>query len=408
MLTMVLNCGSSSVKYKLYDMKNERLLAGGLAERIGLAGSSLTQHITGKEKVTVNILMPNHRTAIEKIRSLVTDPRHGAVSNVEKIIAVGHRVVHGGEKFKNSTPVTPEVLADLEQLSELAPLHNPPNITGIRVCQQLMPAVYQVAVFDTAFHQTMPPYAYLYGLPYQYYTRYGLRRYGFHGTSHRYVAQRAAHLLNRPLEELKIITCHLGNGASLCAIKHGRSVDTSMGFTPLPGLVMGTRTGDLDPAIVHFLMEKENMTPSMISEMLNKGSGLLGISGLSSDFRDLERAANEGNAQAQLAIDMFCHSVQKWLGAYVAVLGGVDAIIFTAGAGENSPPLRGQILSGLNWLGISPDSVVNNSTLGQEAFLGAARDPVQVLVVPTNEELLIARDTYELARFWFGKSNAEV
>lgn len=394
MLILVLNCGSSSVKYKLYDMQGERELASGLADRIGQAGSTIIQQAGGKEKVSVSILMPHHRAAIEKIFTWIADPQHGAVSNVEHIAAVGHRVVHGGEKFKNSTLVTPEVLSDLDWLSGLAPLHNPSNIAGIRVCRHLMPEAFQVAVFDTAFHQTMPPHAYLYGLPYEYYQRYGLRRYGFHGASHRYVSLRASQLLSRPLQDLKLITCHLGNGSSVCAIKNGQSVDTSMGFTPLQGLIMGTRTGDLDPAIVPFLMEKERLTPAQVSEVLNKKSGVLGISGVSSDFRDLERTAGEGNWRSQMALDMFCYSVQKWVGSFVAVLGGVDAIVFTAGIGENSPLLRSKILSGLTWLGIRPG--IDTGARGQEVCLTAPGDPVQVLVIPTNEELLIARDTYEL------------
>lgn len=342
----------------------------------------------------MNIPMSGHRAAIEKILSLLADPQHGVINSIDMVTAVGHRVVHGGEKFRRSVLVTPEVLAGLEQLSELAPLHNPPNLTGVKVCRQLMPGAYQAAVFDTAFHQTMPSRAYMYALPYAYYSRYGLRRYGFHGTSHRYVSARAAQLMNRPLQDLSLISCHLGNGSSVCAVQNGLSIDTSMGFTPLSGLIMGTRAGDLDPAIIPFLMDKENITPDQAAEMLNKGSGVLGISGISSDFRDLEKAALEGSERAELALDMFCYSVQKWIGAFVAALNGVDAIIFTAGIGENSPALRSKILSGLAWLGISPNK--EDHSRGQEVFLTRPEDRVQALVVPTNEELLIARDTYEL------------
>ncbi|MFZ5643454.1 MAG: acetate/propionate family kinase [Bacillota bacterium] len=396
MLVLVLNCGSSSVKYKLYNMENEEVLISGQADRIGLSGSLIVHRKMGGEAITMEILMPGHRSAIEKILSLLTDPQYGAVSSVENISAVGHRVVHGGEKFSKSTLVTPEVLADLQILSDLAPLHNPPNITGINVCRQLIPGARQVAVFDTAFHQTMSAHAYLYGIPHEYYSRYGLRRYGFHGTSHRYVSMMAAKILQRPIEDLKLITCHLGNGSSVCAVKNGCSIDTSMGFTPLSGLIMGTRAGDLDPAIVSFLMEKEQMTPSQVRDLLNKKSGVLGISGISSDFRDLEKAAGEGNSRAQLALDMFCYTVRKWIGSFVAVIGGVDAIVFTAGIGENSPLIRSKILSGLSWLGIKP--AVDGNVRGREAILTRREDPVQVLVVPTNEELLIARDSYELIR----------
>ncbi len=398
MLILVMNCGSSSVKYKLYDMSEEQVLISGLVERIGLAGSALTQQSAGKEKVAINILIPNHRVAIENILKWITDPLHGVVSNVENIYAVGHRVVHGGERFNSSVEITPDVLSELESLSELAPLHNPPNITGIKVCSHLMPKARQVAVFDTAFHQTIPAQAYMYGLPYEYYSRFGIRKYGFHGTSHRYVSARAAELLKREIEELKIITCHLGNGSSLCAVKGGKSLDTSMGFTPLAGLLMGTRTGDMDPAIVPFIMEKEGMTISQLNELLNKRSGVLGISGISSDFRDLERTAGEGNRRAQLALDMFCYNVQKWIGSFTSVLGGLDVLVLTGGIGENSPYIRSKIIAGLSWLGIKIDDSANK-TRGREVFLNSLADQVRVIAIPTNEELLIARDTHQLTGF---------
>ncbi|MFZ5592225.1 MAG: acetate/propionate family kinase [Bacillota bacterium] len=389
MLILVLNCGSSSVKYKLYNMENETVLLSGLAERIGLSGARLVQKAAGQEKVTWEMRLADHRTAVEAILRRMGDAGLGVRG--EDIAAVGHRVVHGGEAFAASTVVDDAVLQKLEELSQLAPLHNPPNVTGIKICRQLLPHALQVAVFDTAFHQTMPPKAYMYALPYEYYRKYGLRKYGFHGTSHRYVAQRAAQMLGRPLDELKLITCHLGNGSSLCAVKEGRAVDTTMGFTPLSGLVMGTRCGDIDPAVVALLIEKEGLTPGRVSDLLNKQSGVLGVSGLSSDFRDLEQAAIAGNRQAQLALDMFVYSVQKWVGAFAAAMGGVDAIVFTAGIGENSPYVRRQVLDGLTWLGLRLDERAN-CTRGRDAWLTTPDSEVQALVVPTDEELVIARD----------------
>ncbi|WP_018084309.1 acetate/propionate family kinase [Desulfurispora thermophila] len=389
MLILVLNCGSSSVKYKLYNMENETVLLSGLAERIGLSGARLVQKAAGQEKVTWEMRLADHRTAVEAILRRMGDAGLGVRG--EDIAAVGHRVVHGGEAFAASTVVDDAVLQKLEELSQLAPLHNPPNVTGIKICRQLLPHALQVAVFDTAFHQTMPPKAYMYALPYEYYRKYGLRKYGFHGTSHRYVAQRAAQMLGRPLDELKLITCHLGNGSSLCAVKEGRAVDTTMGFTPLSGLVMGTRCGDIDPAVVALLIEKEGLTPGRVSDLLNKQSGVLGVSGLSSDFRDLEQAATAGNRQAQLALDMFVYSVQKWVGAFAAAMGGVDAIVFTAGIGENSPYVRRQVLDGLTWLGLRLDERAN-CTRGRDAWLTTPDSEVQALVVPTDEELVIARD----------------
>lgn len=383
MNVLVINCGSSSLKYQLFDMSKEAVLARGLVERIGLEGSSLT-HRSGEDKKVIETDIPDHQAAI----GLVLEQ----VQGLGEIAAIGHRVVHGGEKFSASTVIDAEVLQAIEECVELAPLHNPPNIIGIKACQALLPGVPQVAVFDTAFHQTMPPHAYIYSLPYAYYEKYRIRRYGFHGTSHRYVAQRAASMLGKPLEELKLITCHLGNGASITAIDGGKSVATSMGFTPLEGLTMGTRSGDIDPAIVSFIMEKEGLSAEAVTAVLNKKSGVLGISGVSSDFRDLETAAAEGHQRAQLALDIFCYDVKKYIGAYLAVLNGVDAIVFTAGLGENSNVVRAMVCHNLEALGIAIDPE-KNRVRGQEADISAAGARVRVLVVPTNEELMIARDT---------------
>ncbi|MFZ5626210.1 MAG: acetate/propionate family kinase [Bacillota bacterium] len=383
MNVLVINCGSSSLKYQLFDMAKETALAKGLVERIGLEGSCLT-HRVGEDKTVIEQNIPDHQAAI----SLVLEQVRG----LGEIKAVGHRVVHGGEKFSASTVIDAEVLKAIEECVELAPLHNPPNIIGIKACQALLPGIPQVAVFDTAFHQTMPPKAYIYSLPYEYYEKYRIRRYGFHGTSHRYVAQRAAQLLGKPLDQLKLITCHLGNGASITAIDGGKSVATSMGFTPLEGLTMGTRSGDIDPAIVSYIMEKENLTAEQVTGILNKKSGVLGISGVSSDFRDLEAAAARGHERARLALEIFCYDVKKYIGAYLAVLNGVDAIIFTAGLGENSSVVREMVCRDLEALGIAIDAE-KNQVRGQEADISAPSARVKVLVVPTNEELMIARDT---------------
>ncbi|AVX31353.1 acetate kinase [Carboxydocella thermautotrophica] len=383
MNVLVINCGSSSLKYQLFDMAKETVLAKGLVERIGLEGSCLT-HRVGEDKTVIEQNIPDHQAAI----SLVLEQVRG----LGEIKAVGHRVVHGGEKFSASTVIDAEVLKAIEECVELAPLHNPPNIIGIKACQALLPGVPQVAVFDTAFHQTMPPKAYIYSLPYEYYEKYRIRRYGFHGTSHRYVAQRAAQLLGKPLDQLKLITCHLGNGASITAIDGGKSVATSMGFTPLEGLTMGTRSGDIDPAIVSYIMEKENLSAEQVTGILNKKSGVLGISGVSSDFRDLEAAAARGHERARLALEIFCYDVKKYIGAYLAVLNGVDAIVFTAGLGENSSVVREMVCRDLEALGIAIDAE-KNQVRGQEADISAPSARVKVLVVPTNEELMIARDT---------------
>lgn len=392
---LVVNCGSSSLKYQLLDMKTKHPMAKGLVERIGLPGAVLTHRPAAGEKEIITAELPNHSVAIQLVLDTLVNPEYGVVKNLTEIGAVGHRVVHGGEKFAQSVLITSEVMSALEECIELAPLHNPPNIAGIEACQKLMPGVPQVAVFDTAFHQTMPAHAYLYGLPYELYDKYKIRKYGFHGTSHKYVSQRAAALLNRPLEELKLISCHLGNGSSITAIKGGKSVETSMGFTPLEGLMMGTRSGDLDPAIVSYIMQKEHFTSEEINDFLNKKCGVLGLSGVSSDFRDIEGAAEEGNRRAQLALDVFAHDVKKYIGAYAAVLDGADAIIFTAGLGENSPEMREKISNGLDYLGAVVNSERNN-VRGKEVDVATSDSRCRVLVIPTNEELMIAMDTFDI------------
>lgn len=397
MKVFVVNCGSSSIKYQLIDMKKEKVLAKGSVERIAMQGSILKHTPTGKYTVDFSVDVPNYETGIKVVIDALTNPEYGVIAQMFEIDAVGHRVVHGGERFADSVLITEEVLKEIEQCSELAPLHNPPNLRGIEACIAMMPGIPQVAVFDTAFHQTLPKVAYLYGLPYELYVKYGLRRYGFHGTSHKYVAQVAAKMMGSHMSNLRIITCHLGNGASLAAIKYGRSIDTSMGYTPLEGLVMGTRSGEIDPAIVPFLMEKENMTPAQIDEYLNRRSGILGISGLSSDFRDLESAASRGDERSQLAIDLFAYKVKKYIGSYVAALGGVDAIVFTAGVGENSPNIRDKICNGLEYLGTRIDAK-KNDTRGKAQEISIDGAEVKVFVVPTNEELVIARDTYNICK----------
>lgn len=392
MKVLVVNCGSSSIKYQLLDMTNESLLAKGLVERIGLEGAVLTHQPVGKDKVTISGDIKNHSVGIKMVLDALTDAKHGVISSMKDISAVGHRVVHGAEAFADSVLITPAVMQALEDCVEMAPLHNPPNILGIKACEELMPGVPQVGVFDTAFHQTMPKHAFLYGLPYEAYEKYGLRRYGFHGTSHKFVSQQAAELMDEHMTNLRIITCHLGNGASIAAVKFGKSIDTSMGFTPLEGLVMGTRCGEIDPAIIPFLMKKEGMTPDQIDNYLNKKSGVLGISGVSSDFRDIESAVEQGNERAQLALDIFAYKVRKYIGGYVAAMGGVDCIVFTAGLGENSPSMRDKICNGLEYLGTRIDPAKNNVRgKAQEISVDGAK--VKIFVIPTNEELVIARDT---------------
>ncbi len=396
MKILVVNCGSSSLKYQLFDMTNEEVLAKGLVERIGLPGSVLT-HRPGSEKYVFETEIPDHEKAIKMVLDALIDPEHGVLKSMDEITAIGHRVVHGGEDFSGSVKISDSVMKALEDNVELAPLHNPPNIMGIEACTKIMPDVPQVGVFDTAFHQTMPPEAYLYGIPYEYYEKYKIRRYGFHGTSHKFVSERAAELIGRPIDELKIITCHLGNGASIAAVNKGKCVDTSMGFTPLAGLMMGTRSGNLDPAIIFYLMNKENWDVERANAFLNKECGVLGVSGVSSDFRDIESAAEKDNDRAQLALDRFAYVVKLYIGAYAAALNGVDAVVFTAGLGENSISMREKICSDLDYLGIKIDTDKNN-TRGKEVDVSADGAKTRVLVIPTNEELMIARDTYEIVK----------
>jgi acetate kinase len=396
MNVLVINCGSSSLKYQLLEMTTETLIAKGLVERIGIEGSVLKHEKTGAGKVVIETPMENHKDAIAQVIAAITDDTYGVIKSMSEIGAVGHRVVHAGEKYAASVLINDDVIKALEDCIELAPLHNPPNLLGIAACTELMPHTPQVAVFDTAFHQTMPPESFIYAIPYEYYENYGIRRYGFHGTSHKYVSERAAAMLGKPIENLKIITCHLGNGASVCAIKNGKCVDTSMGLTPLEGLVMGTRSGDLDPAIISFLADKLNITADDIINILNKKSGVLGISGVSSDFRDIEAAVAEGNKRALLALDVFAHRVRFYIGAYMAELNGVDAIVFTAGLGENGSEVRKTICSNLDNLGIKINPELND-VRGEETIISDADSKVKVMLIPTNEELVIARDTYALA-----------
>ena len=397
MKVLVINAGSSSLKYQLLDTDTQAVLAKGLCERIGIDGK-FTYKAPGKETIDAkDVAMPTHSEAIQAVLDALVDPANGVVGSMKEIQAVGHRVVHGGETFASSVKIDDKVMAALEECIPLAPLHNPANITGIKACSAVMgPDVPQVAVFDTAFHQTMPPVAYTYALPYEYYEKDKVRRYGFHGTSHKYVTQRAADMLGKPIESLKLISCHLGNGSSIAAVFHGKSVDTSMGFTPLAGLPMGTRSGDLDAGILEFLMNKYGMDIKEMLNVLNKKSGVQGVSGVSSDFRDLGSAAEGGNTRAALALDMFSYGVKKYIGAYAAAMGGVDAIIFTAGVGENDAQQRLSIAGHLEFMGVKMDADANN-VRGKEAIISAIDSKVKVLLIPTNEELMIALDTAELA-----------
>ncbi|MEW6623303.1 MAG: acetate kinase [Bacillota bacterium] len=395
MKVLVVNSGSSSIKYQLFNMENEEVLAKGLVERIGLDGAMITHQPMGREKYRLETSIPSHEVGIRLVIDALTDERHGVISDLKQINAVGHRAVHGGIIAK-SVLIDDALKKEYERLFSLAPLHNPPGLMGMEACEKMLPGIPQVAVFDTAFHQTMPPASYTYALPKELCEKYQIRRYGFHGTSHKYVAQRAAKLLDKKLERCKIVTCHLGNGASITAIKNGKSIDTSMGFTPLEGLVMGTRCGSIDPAIVPFLIEKEKYTYEQVSQLMNKKSGVMGISGISSDFRDIENAAEKGNEDALLAIDVFVHYVKKYIGAYAAVMNGLDAIVFTAGLGENSPNIRKKICSEMDYLGLKLDEQ-KNSIRGQEKIISADNSPKLICVIPTNEELMIARETMEIA-----------
>ncbi|MCI7030171.1 acetate/propionate family kinase [Clostridium sp.] len=398
MKVLVINCGSSSLKYQLIDMATEESLAQGLVERIGIEGSVLTQKVEGKDKYIVKEEMKDHKDAIRLVLAALVDENNGVIKSMDEISAVGHRVVHGGEKYKESVVINDEVKANIEECFKLAPLHNPANMIGIKACEELMPNTPMVAVFDTAFHGTMPEDAYLYALPYELYEKHGIRKYGFHGTSHKYVSQTCAEVMGRDIKDLKIITCHLGNGASLCAVKNGVSVDTSMGFTPLEGLAMGTRCGNIDPAIVTFLMKEEGLSVDEVNDLLNKKSGVLGISGISSDFRDIEDAAfNKDDRRAKLALKIFEYKIRTTIGAYAAAMGGVDAIVFTAGVGENGPETREKCLEGLEFLGVEIDREANN-VRGKVREISKAGCKVKAFVIPTNEELVIARDTLELIK----------
>ena len=393
---LVINCGSSSLKYQLIDSESEKVLAKGLCERIGIDGSAITHQPAGGDKVTTKVSMPDHTEAVKYVIEKLTDPEVGVVKSLDEIGAVGHRIVHGGEKFASSVVIDDEVLKAVEECNDLAPLHNPANLIGINSCKKIMPGVPMVAVFDTAFHQTMPKKAYLYGLPYEYYENYKIRRYGFHGTSHDFVSNRVAEILGKKREDLKIIVCHLGNGASVSAVKNGQCVDTSMGLTPLEGLIMGTRSGDLDPAIISFIAQKEKLSAEEVINICNKKSGVLGLSGgLSSDFRDLGNAAEEGNEKAKTALETWSYRVAKYIGAYVAAMNGVDVIAFTAGVGENNFMAREMICEYLGYLGVTIDKEANKIR-GEEITISTPDSKTTVMVVPTNEELAIARETLRL------------
>ena len=394
MNVLVINCGSSSLKFQLINSDTEAVLAKGLCERIGIDGR-LTYQPEGGEKEVNNLAMPTHTEAIQFVIDALTNEKTGVVKSLDEIGAVGHRVVHGGEKFTSSVVVTPEVKAGLEECNDLAPLHNPANLIGITTCENLMPGKPQVAVFDTAFHQTMPAKAYMYGLPHEYYDKYKVRRYGFHGTSHSFVSKRVAEFLGKDYKNTKTIVCHLGNGSSISAVLNGESVDTSMGLTPLEGLVMGTRSGDMDPAIMEFIAKKENLDIAGIMNVLNKKSGVEGISGVSSDFRDLADAAKEGNQLAELALEVFAYRVAKYVGSYVAAMNGVDNIVFTAGIGENDVETRARICKYFGYLGVEINEEANGKR-GKEMIISTPESKVTVLVIPTNEELAIARETVAL------------
>ncbi|MEH6944715.1 acetate kinase [Bacillus sp. JJ722] len=391
---IAINAGSSSLKFQLFEMPSEKVITKGLVERIGLTDSIFTISVND-EKVKVVTDIPDHEVAVKMLLDSLIE--HGIIASFDEINGVGHRVVHGGEIFNDSALITDEVLKQIEELSDLAPLHNPANITGIKAFQRILKDIPAIAVFDTAFHQTMPESSYLYSLPYDYYKEYGIRKYGFHGTSHKYVSEKAAEMLGRPKEQLRLISCHLGNGASIAAIKGGESIDTSMGFTPLAGVTMGTRSGNIDPALLPFIMEKTGKTAEDVINVLNKESGLLGVSGFSSDLRDIESSAEEGNDRAELALKVFSDRIHKYIGSYAARMSGVDAIIFTAGIGENSDVIRARVLEGLEFMGVYWDPSLN-AVRGEDRFISYPHSPVKVLVIPTNEEVMIARDVMRLAK----------
>ena len=396
MKVLVLNCGSSSIKYKLYDMNGQKELASGGIEKIGLPDSFLKFTLSDGSKQVITQEIKEHTAGIELILKTLTDAKYGAIKSLDQIDAVGHRVVHGGDKFCSSVVINQEVINKIEECVDLAPLHNPANLKGIYAIQKILPKVPQVAVFDTSFHQTMPPYAYIYALPYEYYEKYGVRRYGFHGTSHRYVAKRGCEFLGLDLENSRIITAHIGNGGSITAIKNGKSIDTSMGMTPVEGLMMGSRSGSVDPGVLTYLMEKENLSTRQINDIINKKSGLVGVSGVSSDMRDIENAIEQGNERARLAMDMYFYYILKYVSGYIAVLGGVDAIIFTGGVGENQPIMRKYVCDSLAFLGVDFNNELNDRIKGRETELTFPNSKVRVAVIPTNEELAIAIDTEEL------------
>ena len=396
MKILVINAGSSSIKYQLIDMATEKVIAKGMCDRIGIAGGNFKLKADGREDYKLDIQMANHKEAVKLVLDTLVSPEHGVIESLSEISAVGHRVLHGGEKFSGSVIVDEKVIAAIEACCELGPLHNPHNLTGIRACEAMMPGVPQVAVFDTGFHQTMPDYAYMYALPYEYYEKYRIRRYGFHGTSHRYVSLRAAEMLGR--KDLKIVTCHLGNGSSIAAVKDGKCFDTTMGLTPLEGIMMGTRCGSIDPAIIPLLMKKENLTPDEIDTIMNKKSGILGVSQVTSDNRDIEQGAKAGNERYQLIESMICHQLTKYIGGYAAAMGGVDAVVFTGGIGENNPHYRARVAEKLAFLGVELDEETNKKAMrtSEEFVLTTPDSKVKILMIPTNEELMIAKDTLEL------------
>jgi len=398
MKILVINSGSSSIKYQLFNMETKEVLAKGLVDKIGLNGSYIKNERNDGDKVKLEGDIFDHQGGIEYVLGVLISEKHGSLKTLDDIDAVGHRVVHGGEAFNGSVMITEEMVAKMEELIELAPLHNPPNLKGIYAVTSLMPDVPQVGVFDTAFHQTMDPHSFMYAIPYALYTKYGIRRYGFHGTSHRYVSHRVAELMNKDIKDIKIISCHLGNGASIAAIKHGVSVDTSMGLTPVEGLMMGTRTGDLDVGALTFIMGKEVIGLEATNTLLNKHSGVLGVSGVSSDMREVEEAADAGNERAKLALDMYQYRVKKYIGSYTAAMGGVDAIVFTGGIGENADEMRKNIVSNFEYLGLEFDDTKNKGVRGKEKELTKDSSRVKVWIVPTDEELVIARDTYEIVK----------
>ena len=395
MKILVINCGSSSLKYQLIDSDTEQVLAKGICERIKLPMGEMSHQTTGKDKIKLETPIPDHSVAVKLVLEKLLDKEVGAISSLDEINAIGHRVVHGGEKFASSALITDEVFSAIEECNDLAPLHNPANLIGIKACQELMPNLPQVAVFDTAFHQTMPSEAYIYGIPYEYYEKYKIRRYGFHGTSHSFVSKRCAELLGKKLEDTKIIVCHLGGGASITAVKGGKSIDTTMGLTPLEGITMGTRSGNIDPAIIEFIAKKEDKSITEIMNILNKNSGVMGISGVSSDFRDLNKGIEEGHERCDIAMNVFCYQAAKFIGGYIAAMNGVDAIVFTAGVGENDFVVRRLTMERFKYMGIEIDEEAN-SNKGKEIMISTSDSKIPVYVIPTNEELAIARETVAL------------